>query len=108
MIQTTINISLPMKMYQDAKKALAKRGYTSISEFIRNALRNELYLPVTENGFTSEFEEKVLKSAKEPIEKSTTWDGKTPFSDFVIKHSSSLNGKNNLHRRLSRRSSKSS
>ncbi len=63
---TTINISLPKTMYQDAKRLLARRGYTSISELIRDSLRNELYPKVTVNGFTPEFEEEVLKSAAEP------------------------------------------
>lgn len=52
-------------MYQDAKKILSKRGYASISELIRDALRDALYPKITENGFTPEFEEEVLKSAAE-------------------------------------------
>ncbi|MBI4991450.1 hypothetical protein HZB96_05145 [Candidatus Gottesmanbacteria bacterium] len=40
---TTINISLPKTMYQDAKRYVEKKGYMSISELIRDALRNILY-----------------------------------------------------------------
>lgn len=62
-MNTTINISLPKNMYNDAKKLLAARGYASISELVRDALRDTLYSRLTENGFTPEFEEEVLKSA---------------------------------------------
>ena len=60
---TTINISLPKSMYQDAKKLVVTRGYTSISELIRDALRGVIYPRLTENGFTSEFEEEILRRA---------------------------------------------
>ena len=101
----TINISLPKSMYQDAKKTLTKKGYTSISEFIRDAVREKLYPGLTENGFTPEFEEEVLKAAAEPIENSVEWDGVTPFDEFVETHPPKgvkLNeyGKNPLHRRV--------
>lgn len=103
-MNSTINISLPKSMYQDAKKILSKRGYASISELIRDALRDTLYPRITENGFTHEFEERVLESAKEPIEKSIEWDGKTPFTDFVLRQKSRANDKNKIHRKLSKRS----
>lgn len=89
-------------MYLDAKKVLNKKGYTSISEFIRDALREKLYPNLTENGFTPEFEEEVLRIAAEPIENSIEWDGKTPFSEFVLTHppkgaNLKVNGKNTVH-----------
>ncbi len=90
---TTINISLPKSMYQDAKRLLARRGYASISELIRDTLRNELYPRVTENGFTPEFEERVLKASAEPVENDIVWDGKTPFTEFVLKHGKKRYGK---------------
>lgn len=81
---TTINISLPKALYDDAKKHVTKRRYTSVSELIREALRSKLYPELTENGFTREFEDKVLEAEKEkgPY---IVWDGKTPFSKFVLK-----------------------
>jgi hypothetical protein len=74
---TTINISLPVSMYQDAKIVSKEEGYTSISELIRHALRKVLYPNgLTVNGFTPEFEDAVLEAAKEPIDHSATL--KTP------------------------------
>lgn len=70
----TINISLPKKMYEDAKGALASRRYASISELMRDALRKLLYGDVTENEFTREFEDLVLKAAKEPRRKDQVWE----------------------------------
>ena len=103
-MNSTINISLPRSMYLDAKKMLSKRGYASISELIRDTLRDALYPRVTENGFTPEFEQQVLESAKEPVEDSIEWDGKTPFTDFVLRQKFNRNGKNKIHRKISKKS----
>ena len=56
-------------MYEDAKKAVKKQGYTSFSEFIRDSLRETLYEDknrITENGFPRWFEDQVLESAAKP------------------------------------------
>lgn len=53
-------------MYKDAKKALAAKRYSSVSELIRDALRRTLYAETTENEFTKEFENYILKSSHEP------------------------------------------
>lgn len=42
-INTTVNISIPTKLYKDAKRFAAEYGYSSMSELIRQALRIELY-----------------------------------------------------------------
>lgn len=68
----TVNISLPTSLYKDIKKTIKDRGYSSLSELVRDAVRRVLYPEITENGFTPEFEEMVLQSAKEPIDKSKT------------------------------------
>lgn len=91
-------------MLADVKKTIGKRGFTSISEFFRDAARHSLYPHVTENGFTPEFEQQVLEAAKEPIEDSIEWDGKTPFTEFVLRQKFKSNGKNKIHRKISKRS----
>ena len=53
----TINISLPKSMYPDIKKFVAKNGYTSISELIRDVLREKLY------------RDKTSQASKEPQKK---------------------------------------
>jgi Arc/MetJ-type ribon-helix-helix transcriptional regulator len=63
---TTINISLPKEMIEDAKKFVKKKQYASVSELIRDTLRKKLYPDLTENGFTREFEDAVLRSEKSP------------------------------------------
>ncbi len=73
-------------MYLDAKKVLTQKGYTSISEFIRDALREKLYPNLTVNGFTPEFEEEVLRIANNPNEEYIEWDGKTPLGEFILTH----------------------
>lgn len=73
-------------MYVDAKRAVADRKYTSISELFRDAVRRILYPELTENGFTPEFEEKVLRIADDPNQEYIEWDGKTPFTEFVLSH----------------------
>lgn len=68
---TTINISLPKKLYKAAKKLVAEEKYHSISEVIRAGLRRVIYDAdkITENGFPGWFEDQVLESAEEPIKK---------------------------------------
>ena len=71
---------------------------------MRDALRHLVHPHVTENGFTPEFEQMVLESAKEPIEESIEWDGKTPFTKFVLTHSKKKNGQSSLHGKISKKS----
>lgn len=66
---STINISLPKNMYEDAKKILVAKRYASISELIRDALRRVLYENITENGFTNQFEDEILHAASESTDK---------------------------------------
>ncbi|HCS78229.1 TPA: hypothetical protein DIV55_00630 [Patescibacteria group bacterium] len=101
-MSTTVNISLPQQMYDDAKRFLKQRRYASLSELIREALRGVLYPIVTENGFTPEFEEEVLKAAAEPEENDREWDGVTPFSEFVLSQKSISHDKNKVHRSVSK------
>lgn len=82
---TTVNISLPKSMYQDAKKLLAQRGYTSISELIRDALRDMIYPRLTENGFTPEFEEEVLKAAAEPVKNDIILENEKDIDNYFRK-----------------------
>jgi len=80
-------------MYMDAKKLLVKRGYASISELIRDTLRNLLYPRLTANGFTREFEEEVLRRSAEPIKNDIEWDGKGSFTEFVLRKGKKHHGK---------------
>jgi len=82
---TTINISLPKTMYRDAKKTLSKRGYASISELIRDALRDWLYPKVTVNGFTSEFEERVLRAEKSPVKNDIKLKTRKEIEDYFLR-----------------------
>jgi Arc/MetJ-type ribon-helix-helix transcriptional regulator len=86
---TTINISLPTSMLKDAKRHAKRRGYASVSELIRDAVREWIYPRITINGFTPEFEKQVLASEKEPVESDRVWNGKGSFSDFVLNKSHS-------------------
>ena len=80
-------------MYEDARKAMATKRYASVSEFIRDALRDVLYPRVTVNGFTPEFEERVLKASKSPRKDDLVWNGKGSFTDFVMKNGHKRYGK---------------
>ena len=85
-MNTTINISIPRTMYQDAKEVQKVEGYASISELIRHALRKVLYPSgLTVNGFTPEFEDMVLESAKEPVSESKTWETEADIDKYFKK-----------------------
>lgn len=74
---TTINISLPLSLLKVARSESKKFGFASTSEYIRQAIRNFAYgidkNGLTINGFTPEFEDIVLESAKESINESSAW-----------------------------------
>jgi len=82
---TTVNISIPDNMYNEAKKLLAKRGYASLSELVRDTLRKTIYPGVTENGFTPEFEDMVLEADKEPVDKSKVWKSERDIDNYFKK-----------------------
>jgi len=73
-MSATINISLPTQMYKDIKSVMKERGFASISEFVRSSIRSQMYPRITENGFTPEFEERVLRAELEPIENDGVWE----------------------------------
>lgn len=70
---TTVNISLPVKMYKQAKKLVAEGKYNSVSELIRAGLRRtfEEADKITENNFPGWFEDKILEAEEEPIRKNS-------------------------------------
>ncbi len=72
----TVNISIPKEMHEDMKRLLKKGRYSSISELVRDGLRRILDKEeeITENGFTREFEEAVLRSEAEPRNKDLVWE----------------------------------
>lgn len=80
-------------MYLDLKKMLNRRRYSSISEVIRDFIRGGLYPRFTENGFTPEFEEEVLRRSREPIKNDIEWDGKGSFTEFVLRKGKKKHGK---------------
>ncbi len=82
---TTVNISLPTSLYVDMKKTVSKRGYTSVSELIREAVRNWLYPHTTVNGFTPAFENQVLTSAKTPLKKDIVLRSDKEISNYFGK-----------------------
>lgn len=85
MMNTTINISLPKPMYAEAQKTLVVRGYASISELIRDALRRLLYPNLTENGFTPEFEEAVLRSEGQPRKDDFVLETDKDIEDYFLR-----------------------
>jgi Arc/MetJ-type ribon-helix-helix transcriptional regulator len=74
-------------MYEEAKRYVKRRGYASVSELIRDAVRDWLYPRITDNGFTPKFENGVLEAEKEANAGNVVeWNGKGSFTDFVLKH----------------------
>lgn len=82
---TTVNISLPTSLYKDIKKTITERGYSSVSELVRDAVRRVLYPELTENGFTSEFEDKVLQAAKSGVDEKDVWETPEDIDRYFAK-----------------------
>lgn len=92
---TTINISLPVDMYKDAKRALIAKRYSSVSELIRDALRKTLYGEITENGFTKKFEDLVIEASREPEKNDIVFKSEQDFRAY-------FNGENKAIRKIRR------
>lgn len=56
-----------------------KEEVSSLKKFVKNRV-------LTENGFTPEFENRVIVSSKEPKSHSNSWNGKGSFVTSVIKN----------------------
>src|SRR3972149_6564221 len=81
----TTNISMPKGLYTQAKAQAKKYHYNSVSELIRDSLRWWMNDNLTRNGFTPQFESMVLRREKNMNKYDTVeWDGKTPFTEFVL------------------------
>jgi len=84
-MNTTINISMPKSLLKEIKKTSKQMHYSSVSEFIRDAARGVIFNQkerITVNGFTPEFEEKVLQAEKEPVENDTHIRTEKDLQDF--------------------------
>lgn len=84
---TTINISMPTEMYKKAKKLVFEGKYHSISELIRAGLRRAFDETdqITENGFPGWFEDRVLESAEQPLDKDTVWETEEDVNRYFKK-----------------------
>lgn len=84
---STINVSIPTKMYKKAKKLVAEGKYHSISELLRAGLRRTFYEvnQITENGFPGWFEDRILESADEPSSKDKVWETEEDINRYFKK-----------------------
>lgn len=89
MSTATINISLPTSLLKIAKSESRKFGFASVSEYIRQAIRNFVYgigkNGLTVNGFTPEFEEMVLEAANEPIKNDIVLKTNKDIDNYFLK-----------------------
>lgn len=96
---------MPKGLYVQAKAEVKKYHYNSVSEFIRDATRKLLYPELTENGFTKQFESMILRREKNMDKYDTVeWDGKTPFTEFVLNNSPKKHVKTKVRRQVLERS----
>ena len=81
----TINISLPNSLYKDAKNTVSKMRYASMSELIRDALRRIIYSEVaSEKYFSKDFEDEVLRRAKEPYDSDIVFKTEEDLRNYFL------------------------
>ena len=82
---STINISLPDSLYKDAKNTVSKMHYASMSELIRDALRRIVYSQSpSEEYFSEDFEDKVLRRAKEPYDSDIVFETEEDLKNYFL------------------------
>lgn len=93
-MNTTISVSIPNDLKQEAQRAVDAGVYPSLSHIVSIGIRQVLPKTkrrvtrrLTVNGFTPEFERQVLLAEKEPLDQALEWDGKGSFTKFVLKNS---------------------
>lgn len=66
---------------------MSQQHYSSISEVIRDALRHLIKKKrITENGFTEEFEDMVLKAAAEPMDNDYVLETEEDIHNYFLHH----------------------
>lgn len=81
----TINISLPNSLYKEAKNTVSKMHYASISELVRDALRRILYQETgSEEYFSRDFENKVLRRAKKPYDSDIVFETEEDLKNYFL------------------------
>ncbi|OGD54405.1 hypothetical protein A3J78_00075 [Candidatus Beckwithbacteria bacterium RBG_13_35_6] len=79
----TINISLPKQLFDQIRTQVNEGGYVSISEFIRESVRNLLK---ASTAFSTQAEEEILKISKTKINKDKKFDSeKTTVAEMFNK-----------------------
>ncbi len=85
---STLNISLPKSMYEDAKKLVKTRPFASVNEVVQQALKKFLKEEdpnrITENGFPVWFEDEILKSAAESRENDIVLEKEEDIKNFFL------------------------
>lgn len=73
-------------MYQDAKRVVKEKRYSSVSELVRDSLRRIIYQDeeITENGFPRWFEDKVLKAEKESEENDIVLETEEDIHNYFL------------------------
>lgn len=94
---TTINISLPKSLLDEARKMLKTKHYASISELVRHSLRKTLAEEdpnaISINGFPNWFEDKVLESEKKN-DVAGVWETEADIKNFFRNLKSDIKKKN--------------
>lgn len=85
---TTINISLPKSLLDEAKALLKKKHYASVSELVRHSLRKTLAEEdpnaISVNGFPNWFEDKVLEAEKSPEKDDFVLETDEDFRNYFL------------------------
>lgn len=84
MPQTIVNVSMPDELKKAVDQLVARGWYTSVSELIREGTRRVIKTSpkLTINGFTEEFENKVLEAANEPVDESLVWKNEADIDNY--------------------------
>jgi len=81
---TTINISLPEKMYEDVRSLAKNQSYSSVSEVVRDALRKLMNTSYSIDSTPQYLVDAAMAAEKEPEQDDVILESKEDIDSYFL------------------------
>jgi len=83
---TTINISLPEKMYKDVRSLAKNQSYSSVSEVVRDALRKLMNTSYSIDSTPQYLVDAAIAAEKEPVQDDVMLESEEDIDSYFLNH----------------------